>query len=145
VSGLGTQEQATLLIQMIADAFEREYKYTPPQMRVASALMGKKIGQNAAPYNFVGRMMAVNLALKNPEMKDDPTVKRHFDWVDEYWEGKAKSDKVYASFSRSLKILLENGFITSDWYIKSTGEKIRHRRARYLITDKGKKTLPPGG
>ena len=126
---------------LVIDSYDGEYDYEPEQMRVASALMGKRVGQSASPYNFMGRMMAVNLARENPKMRNDPVVKRHYDWVEEYWEGKSKSDKIYASFSRSLKNLLNHNLITSNWYIKNTGAKTRHRHARYLITEIGKEYL----
>jgi len=127
--------------KLVIDAYDGKYNYEPEQMRLASALMGKRVGQSASPYNFMGRMMAVNLAQKNPEMRDDPVVKRHYDWVEEFWAGKKMADKIYASFSRSIRNLLNHGFITSDWYIKNTGQKTRHRHARYLITDHGREYL----
>ncbi len=124
------------------DYWDHEYDHAPPQMKVASALMGKRIGQSAAPYNFMGRIMAVRLSLEHPEMKDSPVVKKHFDWVDELHEGTAKANRKYASYSRSLKTLLDEGMITSDWHLSiNPSTKVRHHRARYRITEKGKEAL----
>jgi len=121
---------------LIIEAYTGEYEAVPPQMRVASALLGKHAGQNAAPYDFMGRMQAVNLALKNPEMRNDPVVKRHFDWVEDYFEGLKRSNKTYASFSRSLKKLLDHGFIVSEHQLDH--KSVRWFRTRYIITDKGR-------
>ncbi len=128
--------------RLIIDAYTGEYEYVPPQMRVASALLGKHAGQSAAPYNFFGRMQAVNLALKNPEMRNDPVVKRHFDWVEDYFEGLKRSNKTYASFSRSLKKLLDHGFIKSEH--ERGEERVRWFRTRYVITEKGREYLSKG-
>ena len=125
--------------RLIIDAYTGEYEDVPPQMRVASALLGKKAGQNAAPYNFIGRMQAVNLAMKDPEMRNDPVVKRHFDWVEDYWVGVKRSNKTYASFSRSLKKLLDHGFIISEH--RRGEDPVRWFRSRYLITEKGREYL----
>ena len=114
----------------------------PPQLKLASALIGKRTGQSASPYNFMGRAMAVRLSMENPKMKEDPIVKKHFDWINGLNEGTAKANKKYASYSRSLKTLLNEKLITSDWQLKNDREtKVRHHRARYLITEKGIKYL----
>jgi len=128
--------------RLIIDAYTGEYELVPPQMRVASALLGKKAGQSAAPYNFMGRVQAVTLAMKNPEMRNDPVVKRHFDWVKDYFEGLKRSNKTYASFSRSLKKLLDHGFIKSEH--KRGEDRVRWFRTRYVITEKGRNYLSKG-
>lgn len=129
-----------LLPNVIIDMYECEYEYEPKDhMRLASALMGKEIGRCKRPYNMRGIFMILKLVHENPDMKNDPIVKPHFDWLDDLYAGEKKADKLYASYSRSIKILLENGLISSRY--KLDGEHVRWFRSRYLITDKGKDAL----
>lgn len=127
---------------LIIDAYTGTYDYEPEQLRLASALMGKKVGLSASPYNFMGRVQAAMLVAKNPEMKNDPNIKIHFDWAEATWKGRNKANKIYASFSRSLKKLLDHGFIKSEH--RRGEDQVRWFRTRYLITENGRDYLSKG-
>ena len=122
-------------------AYTDTYEYTPPQARLASGVMGQHLGQASSPYTMLGRIQAVMLGHEHPEMRDDPSVKKHYDWVDAQNKGKKIADKLYASYSRSLKKLLWWNLISAHQY--SGGDDIyrRHWRARYLLTYNGRNYL----
>ena len=85
--------------------------------------------------------MAVQLVHENPEMRNDPHVKRHFDWAEAQWEGRKRADRIYASFSRSLKCLLDAGLIWSRYRVTATKKRVRWFRSRYRLTDEGRRYL----
>jgi len=111
-------------------------------LKLGSALIGTPIGARTGVLNFVGSVMAARFVLEDPTMKDDPLIKRHFDWADKNWEGRKKADKKYASFSRSIKLLLDADLITVGYHADVVNPYHRRsHRARYIITDKGREYL----
>jgi len=109
------------------------------KMKLASLLMNKRIGRSSSPYNLMGSLYAARLSL-DPKMKDDPSVKEHTDWVNDFNEGIRRADLLYASYSRSLNQLLGLGFVLSDHY-EPSGKGFRHHRARYRLGRAGSEWL----
>ena len=103
--------------------------------KLASVLKGKPIGRAINGYTLGERYSILMACHENPELRD-MKYKHYFDGVEETGEGYAEADKLYASFSRSLKLLFKHGLTEpSGW---SGG---MHRGARYRITEKSRELL----
>ncbi len=112
---------------------------TPIQLRVASGIMGKHMGRSSAPYNVLGQLQMASLASSYPDEQENPMVCKHFDWAKDNAQGTKEANKLYASYSRSLKLLLDRGYITAN--IDGSPTPGRYRHARYLLSDSGREYL----
>lgn len=106
---------------------------------IASSLAGEPV--STATY---GLTMNAYLARKIAKDESVPVP----DWAIKLIEEKERkrdyikqADKLNASFSRSLKLLLNHGLISSGWIFED-GTGARKTRARYKLTEKGEKSLP---
>ncbi len=66
------------------------------------------------------------------------SISRH---MREFGEVENQTDKLYAGYSRSIKILLDHGFIKGKYVDKESRQPRRWFRSYYHLTDKGRQYL----
>ena len=98
--------------------------------RLASATIGERLTQKT--YRFEDRIAFATFSFKYPD-SDLSDVKKYNDWIAKMQDGSIWQNRLYATYSRSITLLLKNGFI------ENTGVySVRWFRSGYKLTEKGR-------